>query len=187
MEQEILMPEKIRNLRAYLGLSQASFSKPLNLSPTHIARFEKGISEPSEAVINAICSIYEVDARHFQEDLPVEKAVVKHTPEAGIPQRLKSAREAKGWSQYRLAKESGVAQPVVNRVEAGANLTIKQGSKLAESLGVGIDWLMKGDEKKKSYPADQKMIDWLWQNEDERRAIWEKMNTQSVQSTHEQI
>lgn len=39
--QEVSICARIRNLRAYLGLSQAAFSKPLNLSPTHIARLEK--------------------------------------------------------------------------------------------------------------------------------------------------
>ena len=32
---------RIRNLRAYLQLSQAAFAEPLGLSPTHIARFVK--------------------------------------------------------------------------------------------------------------------------------------------------
>ena len=34
----------IKTLCGYLGLSQAAFAKPLDLSPTHIARFEQGIS-----------------------------------------------------------------------------------------------------------------------------------------------
>ena len=67
-------------------------------------------------------------------------------------------------------------QATINRVEFGAKLTEKQGRKIAETLEVGYDWLMTGNEKKKMYPADQKMMDWLWEKEDVRREIWEMMN-----------
>ena len=42
------MDNKIKTLRDYLQLSQAAFAKPLDLSPTHIARFEQGIAKPSQ-------------------------------------------------------------------------------------------------------------------------------------------
>lgn len=55
-------------------------------------------------------------------------------------------------------------------------LSGKQGRKIAEALEIGFEWLIEGDERKKMYPADQKMIDWLWQHEDIRKMLWEKMN-----------
>ena len=169
---------RIRNLRAYLQLSQAAFAEPLGLSPTHIARFEKGVSAPTSETIDAICKAYFVDKRYFDEtnaSISIEEAVEKMNPEEGIAERLKVARDAKGWSQNELAKRADVNQATINRVEFGAKLTEKQAVKLAETLEVGLEWLLKGDEKKKNYPVDQKMILWLWQHEDERHETWNRM------------
>lgn len=46
---------------------------------------------------------------------------------------------------------------------------------LAEALDVGVDWLVSGDERKKRYPADKKMIDWLWVHSEVREDLWKKM------------
>ena len=85
------------------------------------------------------------------------------------------AREKKGWSQYELARRSGVNAPLINRVEFGAKLTEKQGVKLAEALEVGVEWLMYGDEEKKEYPVDERMVRWLWEHSDVRKEIWDRM------------
>ena len=47
----------ISDLRAYLELSRAAFSAPIGLSPTHIARLEKGVTVPSQENINRILNI----------------------------------------------------------------------------------------------------------------------------------
>ena len=171
---------RIRNLRAYLQLSQAAFAEPLGLSPTHIARFEKGVSAPTSETIDAICKAFFVDKRYFEVEgskasISVEDAVEKMNPEDGVAGRLKMARDAKSWSQNELAKRADVNQATINRVEFGAKLTEKQAVKLAETLEVGLEWLLKGDEEKKNYPVDQRMIRVLWQHEDERREIWNRM------------
>lgn len=170
----------IAGLREHLQLSQAAFSAPLDLSPTQIARFEKSVCQPNPQVIKKICETYRVDPRCFEEPglsgaLSVEEAVDIQKPEAGIPQRLKQARLEKGWNQYELASRSGVDQSMICRIELGATLTKKQCTKLAEALEVGYDWLMKGEEHKRAYPADQKMVDWLWEHEEVRKEIWEQM------------
>ena len=169
---------RIRELRGYLNLSQAVFAGPLNLSPTHIARFERGESIPSPETLDAICKAFSVDRRYFEgtnASISVEEAVERKNPEEGVAGRLKTAREAKGWSQNELAKRADVNQATINRVEFGAKLTEKQAVKIAEVLEVGVEWLLKGDEEKKDYPVDQRMIRWLWQHENERHEIWVRM------------
>lgn len=57
---------KIKTLRDYLQLSQAAFAKPLDLSPTHIARFGQGISKPSQSIIDRIYEKFGVDCIEAQ-------------------------------------------------------------------------------------------------------------------------
>ena len=167
--------KKIITLRSYLELSQADFSAPLGLSPTHIARFEKGASVPTLKTIRMICEVFEVDKRYFETQIRVEDAVERKNPKSDVADRLEAARQERALSQLELSRISGVGQSIINRVEFGAKLTMKQGVKLAEALEVGIDWLMTGDESRKSYPVDSKMIEWLWQHESERKRIRELM------------
>lgn len=168
----------VAELRKYLWLSRGSFAEPLGLSPSHIARFEKGESIPTEDTITSICEAFGVDPRYFAADshIAVEEAVTFIDHSKLIPARLKAAREAKGWSQRELDKRSGVHVSIINRVEFGAKLTMKQGVKLAEALEVGIDWLMEGKEDRKNWSADEKLINWLWANEEVRRELRERMN-----------
>lgn len=151
-----------------------SFGKPLELSPAHIKRLEQGITIPSEKIIHSICEVYHVKEGYFTSDMPLEEAVEK-VDHVGVGKRLKTAREEKGWTQKELGRRSDVYASIITRVEAGATLTMKQGTKLASTLEVGIDWLMEGREDRKYFPADQEMINWLWEHEEERREIWKKM------------
>lgn len=172
--------EKIYDLRRYLKLSQASFAEPLNLSPTHIARFEKGISPVSNHTFNLICEKFNVNPRYFEDnvDMAVEDAVTLITDDEknrAVGSRLKAARLEKGLSQMKLKDLSGIEQSVITRVENGAKLTEKAGRRLAEALEVGYEWLMTGDESKKLYPADERLINWLWKNEEIREEIWKRM------------
>ena len=64
------MDNKIKTLHDYLQLSQAAFAKPLDLSPTHIARFEQGVSTPSQSIIDRICEKFGVDPRYFATSQP---------------------------------------------------------------------------------------------------------------------
>ena len=60
--------------------------------------------------------------------------------------RLKQLRERRGFTQNGLAKASGVAQPVIQRLEAGArdveHLSVGVARRLARALGVSVDYLI---------------------------------------------
>lgn len=171
-------------LRKYLGLSQVAFAAAVGISPTYVGQIERGIHIPSEDVINLICKAFDVNKMYFEDDgkkglLTVDEAVKKSDLESGPAQRLKQARLNKGWLQVELSRYSGVSQPAITRFEAGTKLTSKQGLKLAEALEVGFDWLMDGLEEKKDFPADKKMIDWLWDHKEVREKIWNLMKEES--------
>jgi transcriptional regulator with XRE-family HTH domain len=63
--------------------------------------------------------------------------------------RLKELREARGLSQARLAKLSGVAQPTISRLEAGllGTINLKNLEKLARALGVNAAVLIDHRER----------------------------------------
>ena len=56
-----------------------------------------------------------------------------------LERRLQEAFRQSGWSIYRLAKDSGVSQPVVSRfVNGKRGITLATASKLAEVLGLEL-------------------------------------------------
>jgi len=169
--------EIISHLRAHLKLSQAKFAAPLGLSSTQIARFERGIYVPSPEIIKKICEVFDVDERLFGDSsMTVEEAVTSHDIISEISARIRSERKEKGWSQTELAKHAGLTTNTIYRIETGQiNLATQTATNIASALDVGIDWLMRGNNDRKKYPADQKMIDWLWEHPDVREMIWNMM------------
>jgi transcriptional regulator with XRE-family HTH domain len=62
-----------------------------------------------------------------------------------IGARVKRLRRQRGWSQYALAKQSGVSQPYLWELEAGqkTNPGIETLRKLAKTLGVPVARLVE--------------------------------------------
>ena len=171
------MNEKIHELRMYLGLSLRAFGEPIGYTGMHISRFEKNVLSPDERVIQKICQVFHVDPSYFTGELSVEHSVQKvDVDTAGAGQRLTSARLEKGLSMWELSRKAGISQPQISMLESGKyQLKRKAGTKLAEALDVGVDWLVSGDERKRRYPADRKLIDWLWEHPEVREELWKKM------------
>src|SRR5580700_5806758 len=62
-----------------------------------------------------------------------------------FPVRLRSIRVRRGWNQEDLARELGVSKGSIGNWEGGKNMPTPPGlSKLAELLGVSIDFLLGG-------------------------------------------
>ena len=179
-KQQERISEIISHLRAHLKLSQAKFAAPLGLSSTQIARFERGIYVPSPEIIKKICEVFDVDERLFGDSsMTVEEAVTSHDIISEISARIRSERKEKGWSQTELAKHAGLTTNTIYRIETGQiNLATQTATNIASALDVGIDWLMRGNKERKNYPADQKMIDWLWEHPDVREMIWNMMKNE---------
>ena len=179
-KQQERISEIISHLRAHLKLSQAKFAAPLGLSSTQIARFERGIYVPSPEIIKKICEVFDVDERLFGDSsMTVEEAVTSHDIISEISARIRSERKEKGWSQTELAKHAGLTTNTIYRIETSQiNLATQTATNIASALDVGIDWLMRGNKDRKNYPADQKMIDWLWEHPDVREMIWNMMKNE---------
>ena len=174
------MGEKIHALRLYLGLSLQAFGESLGYTGRHISRFEKNVAAPDERVIQGICQVFQVEPSYFTGELSVEQAVHKDAEgevKSAAAQRLTSARLEKGLTMWELSRMAGISQPQISLLESGKyQLKRKAGEKLAEALEVGVDWLLTGDEVKKQYPADKRLIEWLWGHPEVREELWKRMD-----------
>lgn len=174
---------KIKAVREYLNLTLNAFGRSLGYAGTSIKRFEngdlrtrKGEEGQNHPVVEKICDIYGVDRMYFYGDLALTDAVQKgNRSEKEIIERLETARAEKGLGVVELNNLAGLSSGHLSRIEhRDTALTRQTAEKLADTLDVGVDWLMQGDENKKSYPVSKKLIDWLWENEDVRKELWEK-------------
>jgi transcriptional regulator with XRE-family HTH domain len=58
-----------------------------------------------------------------------------------LSKRLKHVRKLRGWTQEQLAKQSGVRQPLISKIERGTVGESAQVVKLAQALNVSPVWL----------------------------------------------
>lgn len=58
--------------------------------------------------------------------------------------RLKHARQLRGFTQHDLARVSGVSQSAIGSYESGQRQTSRSGRRLAQALDVDPDWLETG-------------------------------------------
>ena len=72
-----------------------------------------------------------------------------------IGDRIRTEREARGWSQKELARRAGVTQGLISQIETGKNKDTKNLAPLALALDVNADWLAtgKGPKSRNEQPA----------------------------------
>jgi transcriptional regulator with XRE-family HTH domain len=76
--------QRIKFLRAHLGLSQAEFAAKINLTQGAVAAMETGRSQPSKMALNAISTQYSVNTRWLEDgDGEMLIPVKQETPEVG--------------------------------------------------------------------------------------------------------
>jgi transcriptional regulator with XRE-family HTH domain len=60
-----------------------------------------------------------------------------------VGQKIKALRQARGWSQYRLAKITGIPHQMISAWESGKqNPSAKHLTKLAAAFGIPVDALL---------------------------------------------
>lgn len=70
----------------------------------------------------------------------------KTTLETTLANRLKQARERKGWTQPHLALVAEVSTSTIGMIESGARQNKGSLPALADALGVRYRWLLHGEE-----------------------------------------
>ena len=80
-------------------------------------------------------------------------------------EKVLSLRKEKGWSQYDLAGKIGTSGPIIGRYERNEiKPSIEVAKKIADSLGVSLDYLADENEKLVEV-KDKKMLDRIAQLE----------------------
>ena len=170
--------KKIKTIRGTLGLSQEALGKRIGLTNAHISRLESGKSPITEAILEKYIEVFGVDPEwlNSENEDEIRFTVIQTDGLKSIGDRIRETRLEMGLSQKKFAEFAGIHPSDINKLESGkASLGPKTIGKIAEALHVGIDWLQYGDENRKEYPVDQKMIDWLWDNPEMRKQITEEM------------
>ena len=181
---------KIGFIRSTLNLSMASLGEMIGYSGVHISRIEKGTCNVTTEFLDSLCQAVPVREEYFKEDVEVDDLEryllgegsgiknLRNIDYSDAGRRLREVRTERGLNIKQLSELSGVDAGLISNIENhGKTLTVKQGIKLADALEVGMDWLMYGDEEKKEYPVDERMVRWLWDHEDARRKIREDMKS----------
>lgn len=68
--------------------------------------------------------------------------------------RVRDERIEKGLTQQELADLSGVNQPVIGSIESRDSETSKHAAKIANALGISLNWLLTGDGAKRNLKVD---------------------------------
>lgn len=168
---------KLRLIRESLGLSQAALGKSIGLSGAYIFRLENGKANISEEVIKKYITSFGLDPEWMRSE--DDEEIIYQKPEgfASVGNRIKELRLDKGLSQRAFAKYAGVQPSDISRAESGkTSLGPQTLTRIAEAFHVGIEWLRYGDESKKTYPVDEKVIEYLWGHENLREMIYQYMN-----------
>jgi transcriptional regulator with XRE-family HTH domain len=75
---------------------------------------------------------------------------------ATVGERIKEVREAKGWTQERLATESDVSKSFLSEVEKhGKNISLDLLLKVATALGASVGYLASGEG---AQPGERKPV-----------------------------
>jgi DNA-binding XRE family transcriptional regulator len=89
-------------------------------------------------------------ARHAEiiatamKDIPPKPSSGRKPSPAGIPTRIRQAREARGWTWYALAKAAGIPnQGTIRDIEQGKDVKFSNLQSVAAALGLSLELVEK--------------------------------------------
>ena len=125
-------------LRQRLGLSQRVFGERISRSVGYISKVEAGKIEPSEDVIDSICTAFGVDKTWLKSGIGVLNI-------ESIGNRVKLVRRSRDYTQEELAQELHISRNSVGMIERG---TFRPGDEIVDAicdkLWIDKNWLLTG-------------------------------------------
>ena len=157
-------------------ISAKDFSAKLGVVPTTLYWYENG-GTLTESHIKDICQAFNVDKEYFKGTMTLEDAGDYSGYNHQRVERIRDMMNERGIKTNKeLSLLSGISTTRLSDIMAEKNkLTEDKARKIADALEVGVDWILYGDQEKKYFPVNGKMIEWLKTHPEERERIWEKM------------
>ena len=174
------MNTRIKELREYFGLSQRAFGEQIKTAGTHISCVERGINEPSDELINKICTAFGVK-REWLLNGKGEMFSAYQPPydEQHIGERVRTIRKEHGLSQRQFAEQIETTFDTVSRVELGKVIPARRWlQKVADKFGISLQWLLTGKETEENVvdAVLNRITTYLRANETARIATMEAIN-----------
>ena len=165
--------QKIKLIRNNLGLSIENISKRLGVSATQISRLETGKSEISDEILERYCKEFDIDRNWAFDENSKDAVLFLKDYDKSISDRAIQLRKELNMTQTEFAHYVGIPQSAISKLESSQSKpTLQTLTKIAKACTVGVDWLQLGDESKKNYPIDDKVISYLWDHENIREMIY---------------
>lgn len=158
------MKDRIKQIRAHFGLSQAQLAHRINKSPGLIALVEAGMKNLSMETTKAICTALPVNEEWLLTGIgeitsaaPVDKENIK--------KRIKQVRKENNLTQEEFGKRIGYSPMQISYIETGrTSYSDELTHRVASTFSVNYEWLMTGVGEMHSPVEDElndELIAWL--------------------------
>lgn len=161
---EMLLQDRIKQIREHFGLSQAHFAQKINKSPGFISLVETGRSNVSNNTIKSICAAFSINEswlRNGEGQMTSQAAVDMEN----VGNRIREIRRGEGLTQEEFAAATGYTNVQIHLVESGkVKPSDKFLHKVSETFEVSQEWLVTGVGDRKAHrvdKVDERLISWL--------------------------
>lgn len=161
---------RFKQVRKYLGLSQAQFAQKIKRSPGFVSNVETGRSEVSPATIQEVCSAFGINKEWLTSemgDMFSEGCKVGEADKEHIGVRIRQIRKNNDLTQEQFAKAIGYSKIQIHYVETGKVVPSNELlNRVASAFHISYEWLMTGEGKVDVEEAvvDDALIAWLKKN-----------------------
>ena len=191
VENVFIIPENIvSNIIAVkndLHLTMILIGNATGVSGSTVSTYLTQLRKSNTLWIDKFCEAFHVDKEWLYEGsgdpVYISKPLSFELRKTdGAADRLLQIRRSLNLKQSTMASALGLSRQMYNRIETGnANLTESVAKKVEDVFNVGSEWLLYGDKSKKDYPVSEKMIEFLWENKEERKKIFDLIEKHSDQ------
>lgn len=139
------LPKRLKKARKEARLSLARLGEKAGLSGPAVGNIERGDSVPGIDTIEHLARALGLSPCFLACGMVCPFKEMDTPMHLGLPARLKSLREARGYSRNALGNESGTADMTIEHIEEGENVPrVDTVEKLAKVLKVSPCWLAYG-------------------------------------------
>ena len=137
------LPENLKKMRDYKGLTQEEVSKDLNMNRATYAHYETGRREPDVSTLKLLADYFNVTTDELLREYSSISKNLSLVTETGLANRIKELRTELDLTQEEFGKLFGIVKSTVSLYESGKSTPddeIKK--KIADYFNVSLDYLM---------------------------------------------